>query len=412
MIKNIILSGGWGFSNLGDDAICMACVDLLLTKYPEAIITIETFSVEELSHIFAHNARVNIVESLYKKLYNEYTSLEEFEFLKSNSELLLKKILNKVPLLSWMKDEFTSILDDKELKHIFSNSESFIHKNELLFEDYISCCKQADLYVMGGGHFLNTWSRSLISKYFEVYLAKKYNVPCIMIGQTYGPIKSYHGKMMGKYILNNMNVISFRDTPSLDEEEVRDIDCDISVLPDLALTEKMDLPAGDFITYIPFKLSKRNYLSFCKKLSRLSVSYGRPVKILVSQLWYNAIEIATDVYLILKQLNIDVVLIIPRDIMSLQEEIADSYLVLSENLHGLILAYRAQRCIVCLNKNNKFITFMEQIKSSAIENINQLGEDENSLLYLSNKAFSEQTGNNCYRINHEQLFKDYLNLLP
>ncbi|UVO98885.1 hypothetical protein NXV86_02235 [Bacteroides sp. BFG-257] len=63
----IILSGGWGFGNLGDDAILLASIKILKWKYPLSNIVVLTNNVKETEQILLDQSEIEIEESIFKK---------------------------------------------------------------------------------------------------------------------------------------------------------------------------------------------------------------------------------------------------------------------------------------------------------------------------------------------------------
>lgn len=65
----IILSGGWGFGNLGDDAILLASIKILKWKYPLSNIVVLTNNVKETEQILLDQSEIEIEESIFKKIW-------------------------------------------------------------------------------------------------------------------------------------------------------------------------------------------------------------------------------------------------------------------------------------------------------------------------------------------------------
>ena len=47
----IILSGGWGYGNLGDDAILYSSIKLLRDKFPDSTIVVLSYNIPETESI-------------------------------------------------------------------------------------------------------------------------------------------------------------------------------------------------------------------------------------------------------------------------------------------------------------------------------------------------------------------------
>lgn len=82
-------------------------------------------------------------------------------------------------------------------------------------------------------------------------------------------------------------------------------------------------------------------------------------------------------------------IIIPKTLKEAQEVLAQSSICISQNLHGLILAYRAGTPIISLNDKRKFKAFMTQIKRlNLLESISNISKER--LLSLIKKALKEK----------------------
>lgn len=69
MINNILLSGGWGYGNIGDDAILMASLQLLQKRYHEATITITSYNPEYTRKVVSDGYEV--IPSVHRTIFQE-----------------------------------------------------------------------------------------------------------------------------------------------------------------------------------------------------------------------------------------------------------------------------------------------------------------------------------------------------
>ena len=163
-----------------------------------------------------------------------------------------------------------------------------------------------------------------------------------------------------------MNNICYRDIESIKDTAAMDISCVQEAIPDLALSEEFDFLRKNQITIVPFKnnaIQNANVLvnNIKEIVNRLDKC---KVVVTVSQLWYGPINLAVFIYSLLISNNIIAELVIPKNIIELQKILGESKLVISQNLHGLILAYRSHVPIVSLNAGRKFVSFMKMINAS------------------------------------------------
>jgi len=91
-------------------------------------------------------------------------------------------------------------------------------------------------------------------------------------------------------------------------------------------------------------------------LKRVSEEFGLEVEVTISQQW----NVAYDSLELFKQQS-DFKITVPKDYFELQNSLGSSKLVVSQNLHGLILAYRAFTEVVSINDRRKFKGFMNII---------------------------------------------------
>ena len=88
---------------------------------------------------------------------------------------------------------------------------------------------------------------------------------------------------------------------------------------------------------------------------------GCKVVITVSQQWPWCMQVATSFYLAMRNKGLEVRYIIPEDYKELERILSSAQFVFSQNLHGLILAYRGHTPVVSLNDRRKFVSFMKTI---------------------------------------------------
>lgn len=350
---NIILSGGWGYGNLGDDAILIATLKLLKQKYPTSHITILTYNIEETKAIVSQFSDISIKPSIHvitdppsmidlsynfgiKKIYKPFINKKEHYQKEHKSKKLIQKILHS-PLAA---------LEE--------------HKEELT--KYSELCKNSNLYIMGGGGYINDWNYSIATKYLEVFIAKRYNLKCYAIGQTIGPFHKSYTKALAQKLFSNIDFMFFRDIESIKDIKDMGLTCIDEVIPDLALFESYTTIKKKQITLIPFLPDiESNIERIGENLKNIVRESGCEIVITVSQLWESQCQIALSVFFYLQKLNLNPQLLIPRNVYELQEIIAQSQYVISQNLHGLILAYRSNCTVISLNSRRKFKSFMATI---------------------------------------------------
>lgn len=353
-MMKFLLSGGWGYGNLGDDAIMIASIHLLHKEFPMSFVSLITNMPEEACPVLINEPNIKVIESIYRKLYPDYRLKNHFKGF--SVDVLFEKIKNKL----------ASGKHKKKVDKFLSSPTEFIKQNYAIIKPFEEVCKSADIYVMSGGGYLNNWTEMAIVKYIEAYIANKNGLKCYMIGQTIGPFFHQYSFKLTKSVCSFMNNICYRDIESIKDTAAMDISCVQEAIPDLALSEEFDFLRKNQITIVPFKnnaIQNANVLvnNIKEIVNRLDKC---KVVVTVSQLWYGPINLAVFIYSLLISNNIIAELVIPKNIIELQKILGESKLVISQNLHGLILAYRSHVPIVSLNAGRKFVSFMKMINAS------------------------------------------------
>lgn len=358
MIKNIVLTGGWGYGNLGDDAIMIATIKLLDSIYPDARLTILTYNIAESEEAFPHNETLTYAESLDRKLFGDHSSHQ-----------VPVGVSKVVEVKNAIMKRFGRFNQNRRIHRLSNqlqnNIEGFISIHGRVIEDYKKVIEGCDLFIISGGGYINDWIQSVASKYLELYLAKHQNCKCIICGITFGPFLNKDTYGLATKMINMADGIFVRDKESFNDIQlVKDENVYLypEVVPDIALSDiQQKLSKKNQLVFIPFNNKvEANANIICDDIIRLSKEYDLKVIISVSQQWYYAMQIACKLYCLLKKKNCDVEMIIPSNVHHLQKLLSESELTISQNLHGLIMSYRAGTDIICLNNTRKFSSFIEQ----------------------------------------------------
>lgn len=392
----ILLSGGWGYSNLGDDAILISTIKTIYKVIPSAEITVLSFNVEETQlNIHELFPNIQIIKSIHAILFSNVNYPSNSIFISSLFYKLLRKLSSK-----YNKRLTSKILQKKE-----NTLNKVIQKNE----HYNNIFKDTDVYLMSGGGYLNDWMDMGCSKLLEVLHAKKYKKPIILLGQTVGPFHNNLCKDITKEIISLADKIFFRDTDSI--KEFAEFPS-IRYMPDIALSDIYKFNKKNYITIIPFNEEiLLNLDLICLNLKQLCIESGNEIIITVSQEWPWTIKYAQRIENKLKKLGVQATFINPKTVLKLQQILGESKLVISQNLHGLIIGYRAGTPVISLNARRKFKAFMEMINAQECiilpQNINNqycLTELYKITSKQNNKTKSFQT--EITKIFHE-IFKQY-----
>lgn len=90
-----------------------------------------------------------------------------------------------------------------------------IHRMQWL--QILKCLFETDIFISGGGGLLQDstgWGLSILYYLGLIALAKTFRIPVIIYAQGIGPVKGIFNKLMIKWILNNIDLLSVRDNQS------------------------------------------------------------------------------------------------------------------------------------------------------------------------------------------------------
>ncbi len=379
--KKIILSGGWGYGNLGDQAILMSSIKLINDTLPNSQIVILTYDINEIKNfIFPNEVNIEVHNSIHSLIFNRKVEYKNYSHKLDIIEKLKSKIFKKI-------DNVIKNASERIIINRVNDPELFLssYKNERKLVEQLF--QGADMYIMSGGHYINEWTESLVSKYLEVYLCNKMNIPCYSIGQTIGPFLDKRKESLAIKIAKMYKGIFYRDAYSVKDTQGWGISCLPKAIPDIALYESTCPSEGEQIAFIPFLADLvKNLDKISDNLIKIANDTNSTILIVVSQLWGAPINISLKFYFHLLNRGVKIRFCVPSSYKELQKEITRCKCVISENLHGLILAYRSNIPIICLNNKRKFITFMQQIdREDAIITPGQIKNNELYDMFLKHK---------------------------
>lgn len=350
-MMRIVLSGGWGYKNLGDDAILDSTIKLLTDKYQDCIIDVLTYDVEDSRIHSASNINLcgsahsyldlNVSNFLYPEIESAYT-IPVRVYCK-----IIKKIADS---LIWY--------NIKSISGCLRNVEDVI--------------KSADIYIMcGGGYFNEKWLSKVRANIAEINIAKKYNIPVYIFGPTIG---SFDANMSAKIAecFSYAKKISVRDESSY--SQVRQYRCDVTLIPDVALSTWINIE----------KINKNKTIGLIftnpdaqfqevlvdSLVAFMSLNPEWELKLFLSRLWkYDFVSVKKLQKRLLIR-GVDAEIFFPASFKKLETGLSSCQLVISENLHGLILAARNLVPIIAINdyavgspNYKKFVSFLKQSDS-------------------------------------------------
>lgn len=379
--KKILISGGWGYANLGDDAILLSTVDLVKEKYPDSEITVMTYSPPETSGAIT-DPNIRIIPSIHRQL---------------SGTASLKRL--RVADLSKPLDQGAnfqlSSFQKKKRKYLLRFQDFYFANRFELFSKFpglvssLNEFESADLFIQGGGgYFIEGWKDSFLSRILELKIAHEQAVPILVIGQSIGPITNARFRSLATKQLGYADVLSIRDVDSFNE--LTSYGLKPVLIPDTVLSKSdFDYIKKPILAILlgSQPLTETQLGLFYETVIKLPDLKNLQIRITVSRLWEADLANASKLFARLKSIA-NVQLIIPKSSSQLQDTLGECSVLVSQNLHGLILAWRAGCACVCINTKRKFISFMEQSgQSSRVSALADLTKEK--LLDFINEAFQE-----------------------
>jgi polysaccharide pyruvyl transferase WcaK-like protein len=346
----IVISGGWGYGNLGDDAILDATVKQLRSAFPSAECSVLTFDTFD-SAVHAGDS-VSLHAGVHAFTDGHGCSVfmpgldSDFGRLARLSQRLRYRVTESRP---WF--EFASRA---------SGVSNVIHR-----------IAAADLFVMsGGGYFNERWLNKSRAQLLEIRAAASAGVPFAVLGPTIG---KFAGPLRTEIegLFRQAKLVTVRDEFSF--SEASQWHPNVQVIPDIALGTWLDHASPEDHIGVIFTSQDAQFRS--RVASALSSflaadARGLRVKLLLSRRWKYDLKAAIAFQTDLQRAGVASELVLPSSFSDLERCLSSCRMVISENLHGLILAARNQVPVVAVNDYEngspnfkKFIAFLAQSES-------------------------------------------------
>lgn len=383
---NIIISGGWGYRNLGDDAILLASIDILTNIYPEASITVLSYNVDETSSVLKNFRNVEVCPSLHVCLfgYTPHRSYVKPKYVQKPTtvQLACNRVKSFIYNLYHTKPRSKTNWEEFE-----DNRECFIKENLDKILPFRTLCEKSAIYVMSGGGYLNGWYEMTVSKLIEVKVAKDLGLKCFSIGQSLGVFWRPQHYSLTKEIFTMMDGFFFRDKES--NEYIASWNLPKKdVVPDLALSQKQqpELHREEKIVLIPGDVTHSRVLDDVVKIAK---EKNLMVQIITTQQWNDTIHNAVNVFSYLREGEISVDLIVPSNVFELQTLLSKAKLIISTSFHGLVMGYRSQTPIINMTDYPKLNMLMDMIGKSEMSVYPECAKD-NELYQKCHQCLCEE----------------------
>lgn len=346
----IVISGGWGYGNLGDDAILDSTIRQLQNQFPGCKCVVLTYDLVDS----ATHAAEGVLLKLGVHGLTDSGGCEVFRPALNRDYNLLKKV--------WVKARFTLTETTWWFKYASNASTLNDVQSELI---------TADLFVMsGGGYFNEKWMNKTRAQLLELRMAAKAGVPTIILGPTIGRFEGAIRKEI-ESCFQQARLITVRDDFSF--AEASQWSKHVTVVPDIALGNWLPTPQPANGLGIVFT---NNHIEFGQRVAQAVAHFikqsenGYPVKLFITRRWKYDLRAAITFQEELQSRGVACDLIMPSNFRELEKGLASCRTVISENLHGLILAARNLVPVVAINdypagspNYKKFIAFLSQSNS-------------------------------------------------
>lgn len=349
----IVISGGWGYGNLGDDAILDSTIRQLQVRFPGCDCVVLTYDTAD-SAVHA-SQRVRLAHGVHR--ITDGGGCELFKPSMAKDYGLIKNAFRKARFaLTETSAWFANAVGSKELIQ--------------LREEIAS----ASLYVMGGGGYFNEkWLNKTRAQLLEMRIAADCGVPVLILGPTVG---TFHGSIQGEIAsaFQRARLVSVRDEASY--AIVKEWKSDTVMMPDVALGNWLeDAPPkeGLGIVFTTAHTALRQCLANAVQQFTRSFDARISVKLFITRRWKYDLKSAILLQEELQRRGVGCNLIMPSNFHDLERELASCQMLISENLHGLILAARNLVPVVAVNDYapgspnfKKFVAFLKQSDSEKL----------------------------------------------
>lgn len=360
----IIISGGWGYGNLGDDAILDSTIRQLQAQFPGCQCVVLTYDLVD--------SAIHAIEGVTLRMGAH--ALTDG----GGCELFRPSMVQDYSLPRKAKVKAKFALTEMAAWFKYASSTSTLRELQAELDT-------ADLFVMsGGGYFNEKWMNKTRAQLLELKLATQAGVPTIILGPTIGRFEGVIRQEI-ESCFRQARLITVRDEFSL--AEASQWSEHVSVVPDIALSNWLPTPVtpsglGLVFTSAHADFSERVAQSVQRFIEQSDEDW--PVKLFVTRRWKYDLRAAISLQEQLQSRGIACDLVMPSNFRNLEKGLAACRMVISENLHGLILAARNLVPVVAVNdypvgspNYKKFIAFLAQSNSqdlffnasSPVENI-------------------------------------------
>lgn len=221
MAPKIVLIGGFGFHDIGDES-----------QLTTVLISLKRFISNAQFLVLSDNPEYS---AKYHRVKTDY-SMNHYLFMKTQNPF--SKLMRRFKLGFLVYTLLRAAI-------LVFNAQFLKGKKTFLLDEtgrrFLNNLRSADLlFNVGGGNLNSIWRYGgLYSKCFTYLICKTFGKPVILSGQTVGPINSWLDRKLAGFVLNKVDVITLRDTMSksvlasigVDKPVIRETADDAVLLP-------------------------------------------------------------------------------------------------------------------------------------------------------------------------------------
>lgn len=338
----IVVSGGWSYGNLGDDAILEATSVLLRRHAPSAEIVWTAYDVG-----LAKDSGIELAGALLPSVHR---------FLDRTHSFWMLQTVGKCRGYSqWPR--FWGKRFRRYVRPLFEAVDAWRDR----VEDPSDAFKGADVFLMSGGGYFNRWPSMFRARMRELELAHANGCRTVLLGQSIGPFSSEQHEQLRK-TLSRDDRICVRDEESVGE--LGGLGFSAELAPDLALGVPESVPRiPGLVTVVPGELDPRRVETVVEQLVGLKRTLGDGLRLRLIQtcdIWSDVVSVRA-VADGLRKRGVESEMVIPHDYRQLVSAIRGSEWVLSRRMHGMVIGWRSGSRVFSFTTSRKIVGFLRQI---------------------------------------------------
>lgn len=338
--SKIVVSGGWSYGNLGDDAILDATARLLWRYLPEAEVVWLAYD-EQFARDSALVPPAGVRASVHRFADHGW------------SFWMLQTMWRSVGYALW--PSFAQWVYGKLLRR--AQMRRSLGRDRA--PDPSGVFKGAKLYIMSGGGYFNQWPTKFDACIRELELAHENGCSVVLVGQSVGPF-SEEQKARLKAALRPADILCVRDGESA--AELAELGFSAKVAPDLALGFPKCRPVnGNLVTVVPGSLAEGADALLADQLASFMAGRGLRLRIVQTCTVWPDVVSAKKLRRRLRERGIEAEVVLPRTYLELCAAVEGSGWVVSRRMHAMIIGWRSGSGVFALKLSRKLVGFLGMI---------------------------------------------------